>query len=150
MNDEQIELAKAVMDHIEADPDHHDQTTWLRATPCGTAGCFAGWTVLLSGCTFAPQVDLDRVERESLQVWKIDSEGRLHDWMYGTGLYPADTKTVGEWAQEHLGLNDENARALFHTKNTREHLRAMVDMLAEDPQVDLYAQFDHISPDDYY
>lgn len=38
------ELAYKVLDHIDAHPEQWDQKHW-----CGTAMCFAGWTVALSG-----------------------------------------------------------------------------------------------------
>lgn len=43
------ELAYAVLDQIDAHPETWVQTTWIKKTECGTAGCFAGWAVLLSG-----------------------------------------------------------------------------------------------------
>lgn len=42
-------LAYRVLDRIEADPHAWDQTHWIKRTACGTAACFAGRTVLLSG-----------------------------------------------------------------------------------------------------
>jgi hypothetical protein len=42
-------LAYRVLDHIDADPDRHDQNVWVERTDCGTVACFAGWVVLLSG-----------------------------------------------------------------------------------------------------
>ncbi len=39
-------LAYRVLDHIEAHPETWDQENW-----CGTAQCFAGWAVALSGET---------------------------------------------------------------------------------------------------
>ncbi len=41
------ELAYKVLDHIDANPQSWNQAVWV--TECGTAACFAGWTVLLSG-----------------------------------------------------------------------------------------------------
>lgn len=38
------ELAYLVLDHIDAHPEDWNQRNW-----CGTAKCFAGWTVELSG-----------------------------------------------------------------------------------------------------
>lgn len=39
------ELAYRVLDHIDANPSEWDQTNWQ----CGSAACFAGWAVRLSG-----------------------------------------------------------------------------------------------------
>lgn len=41
------ELAYRVLDHIDADPKNWNQNEWQ----CGTAACFAGWAVRLSGGT---------------------------------------------------------------------------------------------------
>jgi len=48
-------LIACVLDHIERHPDEYNQNTWCRLVDqendgefCGTAGCFAGWAVLLS------------------------------------------------------------------------------------------------------
>jgi hypothetical protein len=43
------ELAYRVLDHIDAHPEQWDQGIYIRKAECGTAACFAGWTVLLSG-----------------------------------------------------------------------------------------------------
>lgn len=44
------ELAYRVLDHIDADPEQHDQKVWIkRVNDCGTAACLAGWACLLSG-----------------------------------------------------------------------------------------------------
>jgi hypothetical protein len=43
-------LAYAVLDQIEAHPENWDQAKWIsRKAECGTSGCFAGWTAMLSG-----------------------------------------------------------------------------------------------------
>lgn len=44
-----VELLERVMRHIEAHPEQHDQDVYIRQDSCGTAACFAGWTLLLSG-----------------------------------------------------------------------------------------------------
>ncbi len=56
---EQVELAYRVLDHIERNPDKHDQGFWVLAASganaekvmagCGTTACFAGWAGLLAG-----------------------------------------------------------------------------------------------------
>lgn len=40
------ELAYQVLDQIDAHPETWNQRVW----DCGTAACFAGWAVRLSGC----------------------------------------------------------------------------------------------------
>lgn len=43
------ELAYRVLDHIDAHPEQWEQGKWIGQAECGTAACFAGWAVLLSG-----------------------------------------------------------------------------------------------------
>lgn len=43
------ELAYAVLDQIDAHPEQWFQGLWIGRDECGTSGCFAGWTCLLSG-----------------------------------------------------------------------------------------------------
>jgi hypothetical protein len=50
------ELAYRVLDHIDAHPEQWDQGIWIRESDCGTAGCFAGWAVLLAGGTVGTAV----------------------------------------------------------------------------------------------
>jgi hypothetical protein len=38
-----------VIDHVISRPELHDQAVYI--TPCGTAGCIAGWTAMLEGYT---------------------------------------------------------------------------------------------------
>ena len=63
-------LAYAVLDHIEAHPDAWNQARWIEKSlksDCGTAGCFAGWTVMLKG--YEPFY-------ESLYPGSVREEGR--------------------------------------------------------------------------
>lgn len=48
-----IEKLEATLDHIKMNRDQHDQRAWAMKTECGTAMCFAGWTVALEGYKFA-------------------------------------------------------------------------------------------------
>lgn len=43
------ELAYKVLDYIRAHPEEWDQRTWYTKNMCGTAACFAGWSVILAG-----------------------------------------------------------------------------------------------------
>ena len=49
MNAPNAPLAYKILDHIDAHPEQWNQTTWFRESECGTAGCFAGWAVVLTG-----------------------------------------------------------------------------------------------------
>jgi hypothetical protein len=50
-------LAYAVLDQIDAHPETWNQGTW----DCGTAACFAGWAVRLSGGISSDRGDSSRV-----------------------------------------------------------------------------------------
>ncbi len=45
------ELAYKVLDHIDTNPETWRQKVWAGKSECGTAACFAGWAVMLSGHT---------------------------------------------------------------------------------------------------
>lgn len=45
------ELAYKILDQIDAHPKRWVQNDWMTNTECGTAYCFAGWAVVLSGGT---------------------------------------------------------------------------------------------------
>lgn len=78
---------------------------------CGTAGCFAGWCAFLDGYT-------------------------VIDWNTVMLFNPATHRTllknqVRYWAQERLGLDDNQATVLFAATNTLEDLKELVDMFCE-------------------
>lgn len=71
---------------------------------CGTAACFAGWDALL----FAPA---------GTQI-----RGNLL-------ILPGDKViSVAEWAEEDLGLNPQDAGALFAAYNTIDRIEALITM----------------------
>lgn len=49
MSTPNAELAYKVLDYIDAHPAEWHQRSWV----CGSAACFAGWAVRLSGCVIA-------------------------------------------------------------------------------------------------
>jgi len=141
------ELLAATMSHIEANPERHNQSDWMRVgMSCGTAACLAGWAVLLSGVP----IDPDSAELASSfsrnQRWavRIDDgkpvlvERSLMNWEEENRL-EADgvLMGIGSYATDLLGLSGYNASVLFCSSNTREELRGMVDTLLEDPGVGL-------------
>jgi hypothetical protein len=48
-------LAYRVLDHIDAHPEQWKQGVYIGKAECGTAACFAGWTVLLSNAAAEPR-----------------------------------------------------------------------------------------------
>lgn len=82
----QLALAKRVSAHLHAHPEQHDQYEYYTETECGTTACVAGWTAILDGA--------DPIRRS------YDEYGRAF--------------SISEYSQEALGLDDDEANALFH------------------------------------
>jgi len=85
-----VPLFRKVMEHVTAHPEELDLDVWIAHRTCGTRGCIAGWTVLLSGYEphFGP----------------YDS---VHTGYLTTG------ERVKAVAQRELGLTDSQASDLF-------------------------------------
>ena len=100
------ELAYMVLDHIDAHPELWEQGNYLRKTECGTVGCFAGWTCVLSGEGLVPGS--------------------------GDGLYLASGERTSVRAEQLLGVSryvdehGDDGRDLFAWDNTREDLGRLV------------------------
>lgn len=102
-----IPLLVEVMAHIRLYPELHNQTWFFSETDCGTASCFGGWALTLSG-HFPLQ------ERECFGASVCTPEGhRRASWSA---------------AQAVLGLTAAEAMVLFAPGNTR----AMLDRMVED------------------
>jgi hypothetical protein len=113
-----VELMRQVLDSIDKYPEQHDQGEWIYGPvpavaadngdhpPCGTAMCFAGWAAFLA----APA--------------GTRIEGSI---VYRPGRA---CQTVSSFAEEVLGIDENQSEALFRASNTREDLGRMVDMLA--------------------
>jgi hypothetical protein len=119
-------LAWRVMDHVDAHPEQHDQTLWWNPeADCGTAGCFAGWTVLLSGGEL------------------IRRGGLLSAVYVENGLGDLNGKHVALAAATLLGIDVDSDQyeaedlTLFSERNTREDLRRLVaEIFGPRPAVD--------------
>lgn len=108
-----IQALDEVITQIKAHPELHDQEVFFAQTECGTAGCVAGWRVLLDG-------------------------GEPHTYDNGTvsDLYanlPGSVKPIDipEYAQRRFGLDNESADVLFAPGNTLADIERMRDVLAE-------------------
>lgn len=109
------ELARRVLAAIDAEPRRWDQSVYCRKDEaCGTAMCFAGWTVALSGIPLDPGT-----------VWTI--------WTTGPDANPVQDN-IPDAATRLLGLADHElehyAVRLFAAGNSREMLGQYVDFLA--------------------
>lgn len=90
-----IELFKKVREKIATTPEAYDQSVFGRPepdAPCGTAGCIAGWAMVLSATLSAEEIQLANVAADSNNVM-ID--------------------LVRDRATEVLGLSDAEADTLF-------------------------------------
>lgn len=108
------ELAYRVLDQIDAHPEQWQQLSWISrpaGDDCGTAGCFAGWTCMLSG---------------DKPCWEFaDSEETVTVIVEGQGN-SLDGMLVGMRAVELLGITTDQKHDLFHELNTREDLGRLV------------------------
>lgn len=108
-------LAYRVIDQIDAHPESWAQDVW----DCGTAACFAGWAVRLSGGSSVGNVVTDGpaelvgrlVESAALEVLGIDEETAWEPYDRGTGDWlfspDLDRKGLGETIAEIFGPRPE-------------------------------------------
>lgn len=127
-----IERLRRVLAHIEQHPELWRQETWVSETACGTAYCFAGWTLALEGIQMV--VDEDGVyvdDRELPQPWLDRLRALRLGYLYGDWHRAA----VSDVAALVLGLYSEDGRltndkwALFGACVTLDNLREMIDRL---------------------
>lgn len=106
-----------VRDHIDRNPEHHNQTFWgtVGYYGCSTQMCVAGWASHLAGdvMRFGIVDDYDHVKYLNEVV---DSDG--HAW---------DVECRG---QNLLGLSDDQVSALFYSGN--ENFRVIIEGILEE------------------
>jgi hypothetical protein len=116
------ELAYRVLDQIDAHPEQWDQTRWWKAADmpsgvsCGTAGCFAGWAVSLSGGRIA-RGGHDCTARVESGLGKLN----------GDYVPVAAAALLGLPMQDPWSEDEAENLALFHENNTREDLGRLVE-----------------------
>jgi len=110
------ELAYRALDHIDANPDQHDQRVWISKDSCGTVACLAGWVCLLAGDKPAYEPYGEDPETELVTVLSV-----------GT---PAYDMGVPRRAADLLGIPYDSTslfgHRLFSADNTREDLGRIV------------------------
>lgn len=107
-------LLRETMDTILAKPEAHNQEFYARRTECGTAYCFAGTALVLSGEDFA---------------FSSNHYGEV-SWDLASG------KPLFITACMILGIRPDDAMTLFHGDNTVEDLKHMVDVLCTEGTLD--------------
>lgn len=116
MTERNYALIEKVWTWIKDHPRKHHQGMWL--STCGTAGCFAGWTTLLSG--------YEAWNHNSVRISPDDPNAKAlaHDIPW----FEQDTTVapVGSLATVLLGLENEDAGRLFNASNSRPMLELMV------------------------
>ncbi len=108
-----VPLLRKTMEHIEAHPEEWDQRHWaIQKEECGTAFCFAGTAIQLSG------------EKRWQWDWHpICNEATLHDTVQDCQV------SIAETARKLLGLRAHQASDLFEANNTLPELRRQVTRL---------------------
>lgn len=127
-----VELLEKVYEYIKNNPQSWKQTVWFawvddsgkmvdqsfdvdveEVNSCKTAFCFAGRAALMSGFAAPPK-----------------SNGLL--W---TDVIDGKEYHVNEFAMEKLNLTWGQADELFAAENTMDDIRAIIDMITENPGV---------------
>lgn len=106
------ELAYRVLDHIDAHPESWNQGTW----DCGTAACFAGWAVRLSGGV----ADTD----ENSDTDGTVIEGPSH--LVGLTIQDAAIEVLGDGGWTPSTVDVGEADWLFSAANDRADLGRLV------------------------
>jgi hypothetical protein len=116
-----VEVAEGLVRFLLDHPNAHQQRMWITPTEqgielldtlpvdpaaivdCGTTACLAGWAVILDGARLRTQ---DRVQFPRVVM---DREAKV-----GSYDYAWNQETLVDYAQQLLGLNDEEVGWLFY------------------------------------
>lgn len=115
------ELLGRTLKHIKETIDRWNQSWWSIATDNGTAHCYAGWAVTLSGII---------IQHEPIGGWAFVRPEDVPAGIDGTfWMYRDDRFTVPSVAASLLGLSEEQAKELFNPENDMEDLERIVGEL---------------------
>lgn len=118
-----IELAKKVLDYIEAHPKEHDQNSFIDHKPvCGTTKCIAGHAMLLSGEFEVKDITVSS-SYSFLAIAKAGSNEEAD--------YEAEGRRV-------LGISSEQANHLFFNLDNDEAIDYLNQLIAyyEQPAIE--------------
>jgi|SRR5688500_1023583 len=113
-----IELLKKTKEHMQANPEKHNQGTWISfpsyssSNLCHTTMCTAGHAAVLAGA------EVPNSGEHAQMGWTLNQEGKLD--YYGDN--------VATWASDKLGLNEEEYNYLFFSLD-KEELFARIDQV---------------------
>lgn len=120
MPERNVELLEKTMQYIQDHPEQHAQESWMHATECGTAACFAGWACLLAG--------LEQVQGTGFATRSTVRSGPLTlTKAYKTNV--GEVVSIPSEAAAQLGLTEREAGILFDAGNTVDELKLMVKKL---------------------
>lgn len=131
----QIELATRVYNHIVNNPKSHKQDSWAsEVVGCGTTGCVAGWTLMLSDL-YEPIIDHSQTYTDE------DEDGEKITYFSVDGFIHTQTQEVyEEWkteplARELLGLSEDDAYRIFSCEDKEVALEA-IRLVSEGKEID--------------
>lgn len=126
------ELLDQTLQHIKGNQALWSQENWRTSTECGTAYCFGGWVLALSG--------IPVMLTESGQAYvpaESAPEGLENPWAKRRPhQFPC-----GAVAAHVLGLSAEQAWDLFHAENSLAELEEMVTGLMSEAMAEQIAEF---------
>jgi hypothetical protein len=108
------ELAYRVLDHIDAHPEQWNQGVYIGPADCGTAACFAGWAVLLSGAE-------PRFYAPGVSTADVVVDGRVR----AVPDLAQEVNSASRWVEAGDGYSDDID--LFDPYNSREDLGRLVE-----------------------
>ena len=118
-----VELLWVTLNHIKRNPDTWDQESWR----CGSSACFAGHAALQAGGRWLDKDDM-------FSPWVVVDNDKIE---FPDELLRLNTLTMEKgvdapiFAAEVLGLNQAEARNLFHFRNALADLERIVLDLTE-------------------
>ena len=101
-----VPLMRKTLEHVTLHPEEHRQHLWLRRTPCGTVGCFAGHAVIFAG----HEID-----------WGIAN-------LYGELDVTKAGDTIFVVARRELGLTVDDAESMFYGGNGIDDLWRLAEL----------------------
>lgn len=117
-----IERLDRALAHIEAHPEQHNQGAWVQSpgdrVNCGTAACLAGWVVI----------------QEHPEATFVRDKWDVGDTYSHVRIGPdGPTHLIERLAAALLDVDEQRAGQLFCAGNDLDVLKAMRNLLREDP-----------------
>lgn len=117
-----VELLRRVLAHIEAHPEQWDQLSYRALVDCGTAYCFAGHVVGLTGGRWSAPIGAEDADDDDDELPPLEDCVDVGDVIQHVSYY----------AQNQLGITSGQADELFSPGNTLDDLRRIVGRICGD------------------